>query len=195
MWSASRPGRFKIALITYWIVGWVDPRTDLGAVKEGKILFVPGIEPRPFSPSLYRLSYPRSYSIRSERNVDNYFFSELLVLCLFFLIHAFPRVSTTRFDKILDFPVAWDECKRIHLTGKWPCIILTLRVAVNWGIPTVRASYDRSPMRSRVRSLMHLLVWSRWQETTINWSVPLTEFIMNYRRYKLHEFSISWSIR
>jgi hypothetical protein len=33
-----------------------------GQYEEEKFIFLPGIEPRPYSPSLYRLSYPDSES-------------------------------------------------------------------------------------------------------------------------------------
>jgi hypothetical protein len=43
---------------TYWIRGVVEPRADLAALENRKICPLPGIEPRPSSPQLYRLSYP-----------------------------------------------------------------------------------------------------------------------------------------
>jgi hypothetical protein len=52
-WLASRPGRG-----TDWIRGWMDPTAGLDAVKKRKIFVLSEIEPRPCSPSLYRLSYP-----------------------------------------------------------------------------------------------------------------------------------------
>jgi hypothetical protein len=51
-WSASRYGRttpWEIASGTYWIGGRADPRNGLHAM--------PGIEPGPSKPQLYRLSY------------------------------------------------------------------------------------------------------------------------------------------
>jgi hypothetical protein len=64
--SVSRPGRFtlkEIATGTYWLGGWVEPRTVLNAVEKRKNFAMKGIEPGPSSPnpSLYLLSYPDSY--------------------------------------------------------------------------------------------------------------------------------------
>jgi hypothetical protein len=64
-WSASRPGRFTPG--TYWIGGWVGPRTGLDDVERRKILPPPGLELRTLgrparSQWLYRLSYrPYAY--------------------------------------------------------------------------------------------------------------------------------------
>jgi hypothetical protein len=44
-------GRFTPG--THWIGGWVGPRGGLDDVEKSKISFLPGIEPRKFSPSLY----------------------------------------------------------------------------------------------------------------------------------------------
>jgi hypothetical protein len=169
------------------------PQNRSGCRKGEKNLVLSGNRTR----TLHFVTIPTELSrllLNSERKIGDYFFPEILVFfCLFILIHVFPRVSMTR-DKISDFPVVRGGCKRIHLTGEWRCIILTLRVAVNWGIPTVRASHDHSPIGNRVGSVMHVLVWSRWQGTVIGWSVPSIEFIMNYTRHMLHDFSISWSI-
>jgi hypothetical protein len=62
-WSASRPNLFNPTERTPgtdWIEDWVRVRAGLNAVKKRKMLPLPGIEPRPSSPSLYRLSYPSS---------------------------------------------------------------------------------------------------------------------------------------
>jgi hypothetical protein len=62
-WSFSRTGRFtpgERSPGTLWRGGWVSPRAGLDAVEKEKMLPIPGIEPRPSSPSLYRLSYPDS---------------------------------------------------------------------------------------------------------------------------------------
>jgi hypothetical protein len=44
----------------HWVGGWVAPRADLDPMENRKILPLLGIEPRPSSSSLYRLSYPGS---------------------------------------------------------------------------------------------------------------------------------------
>jgi hypothetical protein len=57
-WSATRSDRFtpgERAPGTHWIGGWLGPRAGLDAVEKIKILPLSGIEPRPSSPSLYRL--------------------------------------------------------------------------------------------------------------------------------------------
>jgi hypothetical protein len=67
-WSASRSDRFiagERAPGTHWIGGWVDPRTGLDVLENGKFLTLPGLELQPLgrparSQSLYRLSYPGS---------------------------------------------------------------------------------------------------------------------------------------
>jgi hypothetical protein len=63
-WPASRPVRFilvEIASGTHWTGGWVGPRGGLNAVEYiENLLHLPGIELRPFIPSLYGLSYPGS---------------------------------------------------------------------------------------------------------------------------------------
>jgi hypothetical protein len=72
-WSASRSGRFtsgERAPSTYWIGGWVGPRTGLDDIEKRKFLALPGLELRPLGPpvrnqSLYRQSYP-GYSDRSK---------------------------------------------------------------------------------------------------------------------------------
>jgi hypothetical protein len=52
---------------THWIGGWVDPRAGLDEVKKRKLFTLPVLELRPLgrparSQSLYRLSYPGSFS-------------------------------------------------------------------------------------------------------------------------------------
>jgi hypothetical protein len=69
-WSASRPGRFtpwERAPGIYWIRGWVDPRSGLDDLEKRKFLTLPELELRHLSrpdrsQSLYRLSYPGSFS-------------------------------------------------------------------------------------------------------------------------------------
>jgi hypothetical protein len=56
----SRPCSFtprERAPGTHWIRGWVDPRAVLDAVEKRKYLTLPGLEPGPCSPSLYRPSH------------------------------------------------------------------------------------------------------------------------------------------
>jgi hypothetical protein len=46
-WSASRPGRFtpgKTTPGTYWISGWVGPRSNLDTLEKRKFLTLPGLE-------------------------------------------------------------------------------------------------------------------------------------------------------
>jgi hypothetical protein len=77
-WSASRPGRFtpgEKAPGTHWIGGWVDPRSGLDNVEKRKFLTIQGLELRPLgqparSQSLYRLSYPEVYSIKTNYNAS-----------------------------------------------------------------------------------------------------------------------------
>jgi hypothetical protein len=67
-WSATRPGRFtpgKKVHGTYWIGGWVGPRTGLDMKK--KFLPLAGLELRPLcrparNQSLYRQCYPNSHT-------------------------------------------------------------------------------------------------------------------------------------
>jgi hypothetical protein len=58
-WLPSRPGPLTPWLKdpgTNYIGVWVGPRTGLDSVEKGKISYLrPKIEPRPSSPSLYRL--------------------------------------------------------------------------------------------------------------------------------------------
>jgi hypothetical protein len=64
-WSATRHCRFtpgEKVPCSYWIGGWVDPRTGLDDVKT-KFLILPGLEFRPLDRSahsqwLYQLRYP-----------------------------------------------------------------------------------------------------------------------------------------
>jgi hypothetical protein len=62
------------ALGTYWIRGWVGPRTGLDIVEKRKFLALPGPELRPLgrpagSHSLYRLRYPGSCYITWGENI------------------------------------------------------------------------------------------------------------------------------
>jgi hypothetical protein len=69
-WSVSRPCRFtpgERAAGTHWIRDWVDPRVSLDNVEKRRFLTLPGLELRPLgrpsrSQSLYRLSYPGSFT-------------------------------------------------------------------------------------------------------------------------------------
>jgi hypothetical protein len=54
--------RREISPDTHWIEGWVGFRADLDAVEKRRSFLLPGIEPRSFSLSLYRLSYTDSYN-------------------------------------------------------------------------------------------------------------------------------------
>jgi hypothetical protein len=77
-WSASCPGRFtpgEIVPRTHWIGGWMDRRTCLDDMENGKFLTLTGLEQQLLghpacSQSLYRLRYPgsgdRPSSIKKE---------------------------------------------------------------------------------------------------------------------------------
>jgi hypothetical protein len=58
--AAYIPG--EIAPGTHSIGGWVGPRAGLDAVEKRKILPLEGVEPRPSTPSLYRLICHGSFS-------------------------------------------------------------------------------------------------------------------------------------
>jgi hypothetical protein len=78
--AALSPG--EIAAGTHWLGGWVSPRAGLDAVEKGKILTLPGFEPGPSSPSLYRVSYPDSSIFKVE------FRSFAFISVLYFLFLA-----------------------------------------------------------------------------------------------------------
>jgi hypothetical protein len=72
-WSASLPGRFTTgerAPGTHCIGAWVGPRAGLDDVEQRKFFTLAGLELRPLgrpalSQSLYRLSSPGSFFVRS----------------------------------------------------------------------------------------------------------------------------------
>jgi hypothetical protein len=78
-WSASSPGRFtleKEPTGIHWIAGWVDPRDGLEDMEKRKFFALSGLELRSLGrparcQSLYRLSYPGTYSDYMASNVDS----------------------------------------------------------------------------------------------------------------------------
>jgi hypothetical protein len=93
---------------THWM-GWVRPRAGLDEIEQKEILTLLGMEPRPCSPSLYRLSKVSHIELKINKDL-----SPIWVLTLY-------QTETDRISKYAFFPALSRKLNDFHSTCSGQC--------------------------------------------------------------------------